>query len=400
MLALKTPKFISQIKLLLAYAAFAICISSCSSSLKMGALEEINQEAINSTHKPFSDDFDQQRLLSISGMLPMNKVGELHNYSGSKTPASQSVGISSKSDQSYVHTTVFEYGGTYEEFRNIKIKIHEMQLLVGKYVEAKISEIQKLDTLVGLKKQQAKLKTASTALNAQVASAQNDHDKAVLASAKASTEIDKAELDIARAISQKNIIVYRWGEEEKGIWAGVLGSLFSGRNEFARRKQGYGLIAGLRISTMQVGSDIHKAWKWLDDEKRDGKTGKKKGKDYRHKKRMITQVWEAQYIQSMSLFEEERLLKMKIKASYETLANLPRAVSELQEIELESMLQRARTLSNVSSIAKSSSDRKEINLSGDALSEVLSKGSDKWKSFYVVMTNLKDLTDLVPKNNG
>jgi len=307
----------------------------------------------------------QDRVVSIPGFLPFPEVGALYYFKPQRMPAT-AIGISP--EKSFILETTIEFEGTEDDLKNIGQKIVELRLDAANAISDKLDLI--------------RLRSASP------------DDKAVISAAEASYKTLRKTYDdhyselLNEIKKTSGILIYRWTTETSAGANASLGSIFKGKSSFKDNFNGFGLVAGIRMATLFVGPDIKNAWPQLDT-----------SSHHKDRHKLTTFVMQAQHILYSSEHDMERQIQAKLDASYQQLASLPESIKVIDKIEIEAVLSKLSSLSNMGMVK---TPKREVLVPIDWGQQGLQErmGKDGWLTFYSVDTKLSDLKDMVEPLGG
>jgi hypothetical protein len=331
-------------------------ISGCSSTGgQVASFEDLTTE---STKEGFSK-LPQYRIISIPGMLPFSDVGGVHFYKAKRKPSS-AVGINN--GNSYAIETTIESTCDQTCLTSVKEKILLVKNKAARLIEEKISLARLLSS--DPKADAATIAAANTKYNTT------------------RTELDSTHQDAMNAIKHNGVMVFRWNTNTKKSGFLGLGAMFGVSGSKDETKSGFGIISGLKTSTLYLGKDIQNTWGNLNGESK-----------YSNRFEVTTYTMQAQYITYISENDLSSSLSANLKASYSQLSNLSDTVKNLDNIEINAALSKVSNLANIGVIGASKRNKVAIDWDNPNLLSSPSR-LDGWQTIYAVKSDLKDLLDM------
>lgn len=301
----------------------------------------------------------QYRVISISGMLPFFDVGGVHFYKSKRKPSS-AIGINNGS--SYAIETTIDNTCDQVCLTLIKEKILLVKNKAASLIKAKINI--------------ARLMSIEPKTDAKAIKTATDEYKTI------SDELDLKHKEAVAAIKDNGVMVFRWNTNSKKSGSIGLGAIFGVSGSKDETQSGFGIISGLKTSTLYLGKDILNTWGNLNDDSK-----------YSNRFEMTTYVMQAQYITYMSENDLSSSLRGNLKASYSQLSNLSDTIKNLDNIEINAALSKVSNLSNIGVIGESKRSKVLIDWDNPNLLSVPAR-LDGWQTIYAVKSDLKDLLDM------
>jgi hypothetical protein len=356
-------------KAVLAMLIASIGLSGCASSdsTLLTSLEDISTQS----QRQGAFDINQNRIVSIAGLLGGPDVGTMQRFKHGRA-ASTAIGITEEPTSFYITSTIPASSSSTSILRDKLLEAREFAAdAISKRLRVTDARKDKSKTTAAVEATQREYETARTAF--------------------------ETSLKQAMAEVKPGMLVFRWStnrEESGGVSAG---SLLDAGASSSRATSGFGILNGVRLSTLYVGKDL-----------KDVTTGQVPTTEwftwqapflvscYQDRNvRLVTHVLqskEVSWIQDTTLASR---VAANLDASYRQLQNLSGALSPSDKIEINYLLERLDSLSNMGTMAGVEYERKELgkwSIDKDHLSSV--KG---WLTVYEVDTDLDDLRELYHK---
>lgn len=348
--------------------AFTVLVGCSTTGGQITSFEDLTTES----KKEGFWKIPQYRVISIPGLLPFASVGGVHFYKAKRKPSS-AIGLTNSADSYVIETTI---NSTCDEecMVDVRDKILDVKNAASNLIEDKIN---------------LTLLRASQAINgAKDAEKQTFQEMLLCATEKyrsARTDLDKKHRAAVKSIRNNGIIVFRWNTNtKKSGWFG-LGGILGGAKEKDETQSGFGLISGLKVSTLYVGDDIKTAWKQINTKSR-----------YSNRYEVTTYAMQVQRIMYMSEQDLSSSLSANLEASYSQLSNISDTIKTLDNIQIQAALSKVSNLSNIGVIGNSV--RTTLDVDWDALN-VKSKldTHNGWHTFFAVKSDLTDILEMVTK---
>ncbi|MBF0590003.1 MAG: hypothetical protein HQL53_12855 [Magnetococcales bacterium] len=219
--------------------------------------------------------------------------------------------------------------------------------------------------------------------------------------------------DVIKILKKPGLMVFQWRAKNSSSNSGGLGTLLGGRSDGQESMEGFGIIGGLRVSTLFLNNDLLEEdhWPHAYDDFFNGMMFK-----------VPTTTYQAKYISYFSSLERIKKLQAKLDATIEDIKNLATADSTTaawlagQRLKLEMAISRMSQVSNMAIMDGGFVITSPVNW-GELVNptpftkpdcDVLTGGCDHlmandankervWLTFYEVGTRLKDLKKRVYK---
>jgi len=333
-----------------------VILSGCSSTGgQISSFEDLTTEA----KKEGWIKIPQYRVISIPGMLPFSDVGGVHFYIPKRKPSS-AIGISVA--KSYAIETTINSTCDQNCLTSIKKKILLVKSTAANLIVAKIGITRLLSSVP---------KADTSAIMA--ATSKYDTIRA---------DLDTKHQDAMNEIKNNGVLVFRWNTNTKKSGSLGFGEIFGISGAKDEAQSGFGLISGLKTSTLYLGEDIKDTWGSLNSES-----------NYNNRIEVTTYAMQAQYIVYMSEYDLSSSLSANLKASYSQLSNLSETIKNLDSIEIYVTLAKVLNLSNIGVIGNSKRIKVDVDWKNPNLFESPSR-LDGWQTIYAVKSDLKNLLEM------
>lgn len=330
-----------------------VILSGCSSTGgKITSFEDLTTEA----SKEGLTKLPQYRVISIPGMLPFSDVGGVHFYKSKRKP-STAIGVNN--EESYAIETTIESTCDQACLSSIKEKILLVKNKAASLIHAKIDL--------------ARLHSSEPKADASAIVAATTKYNTIR------TDLDAKHQDAMNAIKNNGVMTFRWNTNTKKSGSIGFGSITGVSGAKDDTQSGFGLISGLKTSTLYLGKDIKEVWGNLNGESK-----------FSNRLEVTTYTMQAQYIIYMSENDLSSSLSTNLKASYSQLSNLSDTIKNLDNIEINVALAKVSNLSNMGVIGNSK--RKKIDIDWKK-PNLLSNPArlDGWQTIYAVKSDLTEL---------
>lgn len=325
----------------------------------IGALEDVNVESDMGV--PFITYFDQYRTTNVSGILPYTKIGEFYKidysiFSDGNPSKSISIVEDNKdqprktTSQVVTITYAFPYPNNPNDnpadiLREIQKNLLHVRSKAQDVVMAIIKRDVNADEVYRLNKIKKENRSEDETKKLEELTKNQQELNMVVSVAK--KELADAELAVYEVINENNVIIAQWDAVKRNNWkflASVIGTL---NMETKKSRSGFVILGGLRISRIRVGTDINDAYRdlmWVN----------------RINRPVVTQLWQAKYVKSVSTFDLESQLKANAKATYSKLKYLSKYLIKDSEFEVDATLSRVESLFNLSNLSNPMYDCKDL----------------------------------------
>jgi hypothetical protein len=302
----------------------------------------------------------QYRVISISGSLPFDSVGTVDFYKPQRKP-STAISLSREGTSKIIESTI-EASCDQACLQNVRDKILAVKRAAARLIEARV--------------RLTKLESSNPATDAAVLTAAGQHYD------KARTALDDKHDLAVREIKDHGVIIFRWNVSTQKSGSVGLGALFGASGDRDETLSGFGLLSGIKASTLVLSTDFHDEWGSLDLKSK-----------YANRFEVTTKTMHARHIMYMSEQDLSMSLGAHLEASYAQLANIGETIKELDKIELKAAFSQASNFANVGVIGGTT--RKTINVDWTK-PDILDDQSrlDDWQAIYAVKSDIKDLLDL------
>jgi hypothetical protein len=302
----------------------------------------------------------QNRVISVPGLLPPPAVGFLYRFRGKRGPTSM-IGLSPCKDSFYITTTIRSTASQ-----------RELQEAQRSFVEMRTKALMAIQAQLDL----ARLHHKTPMDPGAYAQAEQE--------AKARVQgFDRAYDNTLKKINSSGILIYRWTSKKTGGGSGRLGAALLGLGkERSRTSSGFAFLAGLRTSTLYVGSDLRGQWSWLDP--------KKNPRDLR----LITHLRQSRDILYMSDSELASALSIRLRASLKDLSTNS-AIRALDKIEINAILMKVENVSNAGWIGPVERQMLPAPWNGNVTENLVTviQDCESWNTFYFVDVQLQALQE-------
>lgn len=333
-----------------------VILSGCSSSVgQIASFEDLTTEA----SKEGLTKLPQYRVISIPGMLPFSDIGGVHFYKPKRKPSS-AIGISH--DKSYAIETTINSTCDQACLSCIKEKILLVKNTATRLIEMKIN-LTKLHSM--------KPKVDASIIMAATTKYNNKRD-----------ELDKKHKDAMTLIINNGVMIFRWNTNINKANSIGLGAILGVSSTKDETQSGFGLISGLKTSTLYIGKDIQDTWANLNI-----------GSKYSNRFEVTTYTMQAQYITYMSENDISSSLGANLKASYSELSNLSDTIKKLDNIEINTALSKVSNLANIGVIGDSKRKRIDIDWKNPNKLNSIDR-LNGWQTIYAVKSDLTDLLEM------
>lgn len=311
----------------------------------------------------------QYRVISIPSLLPFSDVGGVHFYKAKRKPSS-AIGLSN--GKSYAIETTIISTCDEECLSSVREKILLVKSSAANLIEEKIN----LTRLRSSQPSASATDAEKTAFQAALTSATEKYNAT-------RTGLDAKHQDAVKSIKNNGVLVFRWNTNTKKSGSVGLGAILGISGEKDETQSGFGLISGLKFSTLYVGDDIIKTWGNINEQSR-----------YHNRYEITTYTMQSQYIMYMSEQDLSSSLKENLKASYSQLSNISETIKDLDNIEMQAALSKVSNLSNMGVIGNSKRSVIDVNWSNPNILSAPSSHNG-WQTIYSVKSDLTDLLEMV-----
>lgn len=311
----------------------------------------------------------QYRVISIPGLLPFSDIGGVHFYKANRKPSS-AIGLSNGKSYS-IETTI---NSTCDEncLSLVRWKILLVKSAAANLIEDKVN----LTRLRSNQPSASSTDSERTAFQTTIISATDKYNTT-------RTDLDTKYQDAVKSINNNGILVFRWNTNTNISGSIGLGAILGSSWEKDETQSGFGLISGLKISTLYVGDDILKTWGNINKQSK-----------YHNRYEITTYTMQAQKIMYMSEQDLSSSLRANLKASYSQLSNISDTIKALDNIEIQAALSKVSNLSNMGVIGNSKRSVIDVNWSNpNSISTPSSH--DGWQTIYSVKSDLTDVLEMV-----
>jgi hypothetical protein len=292
----------------------------------------------------------QQRVLSLSGLVPSGDVGTMYRYRGDRSPFT-AIGISGlaptapgageppceRARASYVVRRQIDWQGTEQELLELRRKLVEVRFKAAELIR--------------------------TRLERSVAAGANPPDTArvgdLTASVKSSQDsFDSAWKEVVEAVKRPGLMIIRTDQTRSDSLAGKIGSVLGFGANRDQEVGGFAILAGLRTTFLFLGDDLKCSY-WPQPLSEDWNLigtrfpfvldfqlpfiGQCNFEDIQ----IVTTKFEAERVLYVRDQLTEAKLQASLKASVDQLKNAKKALNEVDEVAIEAVLRSVESLGNV-----------------------------------------------------
>ncbi len=323
-------------------ALLCACLLSCAGQQTIiTSLEDLTSE----TERQGLSDVNQNRILSITGLLPQVQVGSIYHYKKGRSP-STAIGIS-RGPSFYVESKI-EGPKDSAAIDKVREKILKVRIAAGRALRKKITASKAQALVLEAEQDDSDLSTLDS-LIASLEQADREYESA-------RESFDDALNDASLEIKDAGVLVVRW-DSTRGKEGGIsFGSLFGSDASSESKTSGFAILSGLRLTTLFVGQDIwdvdpniERTWWFYGDHfpwVLDWKFPFIGHRTIRNV-RLTTHVFQTRrvvYLQDMDFSEE---FELAVKGSYQDFSRLSDTLEELDSIEINYIESRMASLSNM-----------------------------------------------------
>lgn len=352
----------------------------------------------------------QQRMLSLSGLIPNAPPGAIYRYNKNRSPFT-SIGVSTAGKdgktESFVYQSTIECSAEESDLLKIRAKLVEVRRQASGLIRMRLARLSASD---------AELKS----MTAKIDAAQIAFDKAL---GEAIALVDRPGMMITRAETQS-----------ESSLSGKLGSILGLSQDTNRSKSGFAILAGLRTSFLFVGNDLAEeiskidrnwsligrkfpfvigVWRWLPV------FGLKlpipiPGQVNREGYYIVTSRLESRHIYYAQDSLVEREIEANLKAAVKDLGRLSKKALAEESVEVNAILTAVESLGNVGIIGDVDEWLIGVN-SGLELQALIKQGGKlttvnrspsradghdhgAWQTVYAVFSELDDINSLALGN--
>ncbi|WP_133297411.1 hypothetical protein [Motiliproteus coralliicola] len=343
-----------------------LIIGACSGSgSQIASFEDLTTEA----SKEGFTKLPQYRVISIPGLLPFLQVGGVHFYKPQRKPSS-AIGLSFGEKSYTVQTTIEPTRLTADGSENgcdagclveIRNKILAVKETAARLIEERVN-LTRLATDPG----------SSGAVPSSRSSYQQLRQK-----------LDQKHRDAVAAIQHRGVMVFRWNTNTRQQGSLGLGGLFGASGSSDETQSGFGLLSGLRTTTVYLGNDILATWGGLNGDSK-----------FTNRLELTSYTLQARHILYMSENDLSRSLGAKLEASYDQLTNLDETLKTLDKIEINAALAKVSNLANIGVIGGAKSEKIPIDWQKLANGDDLT-GQHDWQTIYAVKSDLSEILKMM-----
>lgn len=410
---------VSGCRLLLALCALGL-LCACSSTGIITSLDDLTAH----TDQDGIVDVEQQRILSLSGLIPRAPLGALYRYDGDRSPFTairmsttpQAKGTDATA--TYLHRVTIENDLSLDELVTIRDELMKVRRIAAELIRYRVRR---------------------AGLDAD----DDERDELDDDIDDAQQRFDDAQASVTTKLKKPGLMVVRAETSHSGSLGARLGAVLGLSQDTSETKAGFALLAGLRTTYLVVGSDLadhfdHVSHDWaligknfpflLGVQWRDVSWLPFKfplvtiGQFTRNHFYIVTSRLEAEHV----LYAQDSLVERKIQADLQaTLDELSNAeLLAAEQLEIDVVLSAVESLGSVGILGNAEQeiipfrfadllDRERfeamLNAKTSAEYEAANKEANKkgetrvgvwptWNTVYAVMTEVDDLDSLVSGN--
>lgn len=362
--------------------------SSCTNQTSIiSAIEDINIDRRGGI--PFASSFDQQAVSNISGVLPYTAIGELTKNTSkfSTLLPSENILISnsqkdnnSKISQSQVMEMIYDFpypqvgsSDPYTTLANIKKSFIDVQYKAQDYLTKRL-ELTRLK--IGVLESEPKSNTKNVLgknpkETKNLAPLENAERKMI----EAREAYLSAEKDAFKQTTLANVIIARWDRSSFNNINGAIANTFGFESDNIKKKSGFVILGGLKVSHLKLGTDIQCAYEHV----------------YTTSRSLITHMWQSKYILSFSTAEFENNFKANLEAKYEQFSDISKLFLDSDKIEIDMVMKSFTRLGNSANLIGLQRKESNINWEDKDFGLNIDEDEEKWSTFYAVSTYVNDL---------
>lgn len=323
-----------------------LAVIGCASTQPLlTSLEDLTSE----TQSTGLSSANQNRILSMTGLLPHVQVGSSYFYDGDRAP-STAIGLADQT--SFLIESKIPGPEDPETIDKVLEKITEVRSKGRVSLQSLVDSIEDRAILAEAEDQDP----APSNLETLRSNAESSRDLYLTNRGAFDTALEEA----SRLLVDSGFVVIRWDTERQEGGEFSIGSLLGLSAAESKRSSGFAILSGLRLITLFVGSDIHdrkepvkRSWSlvgrdfpWIFTAEFPfiGQWGSQDARLTTH----LLQTQKIQFFQDVDLQSE---LSVAIEATYAELSDLGEVLEEAESIEAEYISRGIASLSNLGSFA-------------------------------------------------
>lgn len=354
----------------------SLLLAGCSSPNAL--VVSFDDVTAQSDTKGENSDLTQTKSIALTGLMPTLWPGDLCYDKAGRSPAS-TICMAPRDKESFYRVRIIGDTITDQDVVGVRDALQDMVRAAEEYLEAKLA-LTKFE-LIQAERGKADKPAAAEQLTI-------DQNRTNLTSAVASKETAYSGKIAAaqQKLNKPGMMVFQWDSEQSTTIGAGVSELASGAFTSSKQRSGFGIVGGIRVSQLFLGSDLHKgAWPQLVKKKED-------------KKELVipTTIFQAKNIAYFSEMERIVALKAQLSATFEQLAKVVEkpAILAAANLDLSFALSRMYKVTNTALLNSGTVTEERVNW-GDRLPMKTQNQSAYWSTFYQVATQLKDLYGMV-----
>jgi len=369
----------------------ALTLGACQSTSMVTSLDDltaaVDQQGFLS--------LQQQRVLSLSGLVPSGNVGTMYRYRGKRSPFT-AIGISGLAPTEPGVGESACSGGRASYMVQRQVDWHgeltELLELRGKLVDVRFKAAELIRT---------RLERSAAAGAKDVDSARVNQLSTSVKSLQGTFET--AWKEVVEAVKKPGLMIIRTDQTRSDSLAGKLGSILGFGADRDQEVGGFAILAGLRTTFLFVGDDLDSEY-WPKPLSEDWNlvgtrfpfvldvsppfVGQWNYEDIQ----VVTSKFEAQHVLYVRDQLTESELQANLKASIEQLKNPKTTLDDVDEVAIEAVLRSVESLGNVGVLGEATETVDVFGRRGAGTDSAAS--SLKWQTVYQVLTDYDDLRSL------
>ena len=371
-------------KRLLSVLTLCSVFASCASTSLVNSIDDLTAQV---DQQGFLS-LQQQRILSLSGLMPMGNPGTIYRYKGSRSPFT-SIGIGG--EESYYVQRTIESKASQDELLELRNDLVDVRVAASDIIRIRLERLQ--------------------------ARAQDPPDKSRISTLDSSLDVaeekfDKAWKAVVEDVKHPGMFILRTDRTTSTDLATRIGSILGLNSKGESSTGGFAVVSGLRTSFLFLGNDLKD---WPQQPKQDWNLigtsfpfilgtrypfqdallpfpilGQCNYEDLH----IVTSKLEAQHVLYLRDAASERRVQANFEASVEQLRNLEKTIREIDGIAIDAVLARVESLGNVG--ITGTAEEKRIPLYDDVTKFEFIPAStpEKWQTIYQVLSDYDDIRTL------
>jgi hypothetical protein len=304
----------------------------------MTSLEDLT----SATQRQGFSEVNQNRIISISGLLPQSSVASTYHYKDSRSPS-----------------TAFGITNTPSYLLESRIDGPELADLIEirkQVIEARAAASRAIASRLAIAGARARLREESerNEPSATLMTALADEERAARAEYTSARDSFDTELNEAiEAVNVPGVLVMRWQTSDSSSGDFSLDSMLGFSRSHDLATSGFAILGGLRLTTLFVGPEVanldpgsDRRWDWGLHYYFSGLVPCFLGRTYDNV-RLTTHILQAQNVLYLQDAEIEEKARFALDAGAAQLADLSETVRNVERIEFEYIVERLNSLSNL-----------------------------------------------------